>query len=363
MLTRRRCCVNGFLLVLCSGGVLYLFSRYLASGPSGYSHIEMELQHVIYAERYKLHQYDTSNSSFLSNAKKPGRIQHSFNLSLFKGLSTVALEGYLVKRFPKYIIIGFGKAGTKALYEALKLHPQLVGPEKEQRFFSLHYNSGLKSYLQSIPDPPVGGYTIEKSPDYIVRTYSAARIAMSAHSLDLDPHEMKFIVVLRNPIDRAMSEYIEWNVQRRLSRKPVLPHFNQMVVTSDKAHINSTLKFLNASCYAYHIRKWQHFFSNEQLCFVDGDMFVHNPFVELLYLERCLGLNHFYDPDSFIYDKTRQFYCFKDLSKTSGKLCMNKSKGRKHPDIPRDIYMRLRQYFHPWDEQLPGVTGRNFTQW
>jgi len=37
----------------------------------------------------------------------------------------------LVKRFPKYMIVGFGKAGTKALYEALKLHPSLTGLEKE----------------------------------------------------------------------------------------------------------------------------------------------------------------------------------------------------------------------------------------
>ena len=65
----------------------------------------------------------------------------------------------LLRRFPKYMIIGFGKAGTKAV---LKLHPSLKGPETEQRYFSRYYSQGLSSYLVHLPDPHLVGLRSRK---------------------------------------------------------------------------------------------------------------------------------------------------------------------------------------------------------
>ena len=265
----------------------------------------------------------------------------------------------LVKRFPRYMIIGFGKAGTKALYEALKLHPSLSGPLTERRYFSRYYSKGLWSYLTHLPDPPPGGFTIEKSPDYITSPETPKRIVQTAKMIGINSSSLKFIVVLRNPIDRAMSEYLEWNIQHKLHHQPLLPSFSKMVVTTT-GEVNLSVLFLKSSCYAQHILNWLQVFSQEQMCFVDGDQFISNPYEEVHILEQCMGIRQFFTQDNFVYQPQRGFYCF--LARRR-QVCMNASKGRRHPDIPRAIHMKLKRFFHPWNEQLFNLTRREFTKW
>ncbi|XP_041346761.1 heparan sulfate glucosamine 3-O-sulfotransferase 6-like, partial [Gigantopelta aegis] len=52
-------------------------------------------------------------------------------------------------------------------------------------------------------------YTIEKSPDYILSQDSAVRIKEAATVTGHNVTDLKFIVMLRNPVVRAVSEYIE----------------------------------------------------------------------------------------------------------------------------------------------------------
>ena len=266
----------------------------------------------------------------------------------------------LVKRFPRYMIIGFGKAGTRALYEALKLHPSLSGPQAERRYFSRYYSKGLWSYLTHLPDPPPGGFTIEKSPDYITNPETPKRIVETTKMIGINSSSLKFIVVLRNPIDRAMSEYLEWKIQHRLHHQPLLPSFSKMVVTTT-GEVNSAVLFLNSSCYAQHILNWLQVFSQEQMCFVDGDRFISNPYEEVHILEQCMGLRRFFTQDNFVYQQQRGFYCFQVRGKNL--QCMSKAKGRKHPSIPQGVLAKLKMFFHPWNDQLLDLTGREFTDW
>ena len=97
--------------------------------------------------------------------------------------------------------------------------------------------------------------------------------------IHVDSSSLKFIVVLRNPIDRAMSEYLEWNVQHKLKDESLLPSFSSMVLTA-AGKVKSSVAFLNTSCYAQHIRNWLQVFDKEQLCFVDGDRFISDPYEE-----------------------------------------------------------------------------------
>ena len=261
----------------------------------------------------------------------------------------------LVTRFPTYMIIGFGKAGTRALYDLLRLHPSLNGPVSEERFFSLHYSKGLEAYLKSLPHPPTGGYTIEKSPDYIIHPESPDRIIESSNVLGIDPSRLKFIVMLRDPVYRAISEYLEWKVQRKKNHGKSLPPFEEMVIT-DELQVDSSQPFLNTSCYAAHISQWMKTFPWEQMCFVDGDIFTINPHREVHELEECMGIQHFFTEENFVFDPSRKHFCFQ----VSGKHCMKKSKGREHPSIRSDVVMKMKEYFQPWNEQLLELTGRRW---
>ena len=263
----------------------------------------------------------------------------------------------LRSHFPTYMIIGFGKTGTKALYEVLKLHPSITGPYQEERFFSVHFDRGLISYLKSIPAPPPDGFTIEKSPDYIVHPLAASRLTESLRLLKLKHSKMKFIIILRNPIDRAMSEYIEWRIIRRMVRGEKLDSFEYMVLGQD-GKVQPSVPFLNKSCYAHHIRKWLEWFSPGQMCYVDGDVFIHQPHQEVARLERCLGLAPFFTSENFLYDHIKGFYCFVLKMR---KICMDASKGRQHPHIDQEVVGKLRDFFQPWDDELPRLIGRNLS--
>ena len=267
----------------------------------------------------------------------------------------------LVQRFPGIIIIGFGKAGTKALYDVLKMRPDLRGPATERRFFSDHYDKGLRYYLTSLPEPPPGGYVIEKSPDYIIDDPVPSRIGEAAKKLDVDVTKIKFIVVLRDPIDRAMSQYLEWQVSRHISGGKKLAPFNNIVWHKDGT-IDSKQPFLRHSNYAEYIKRWYMFFNRNQTCFVDGDRFVKDPFSEVHLLESCLHLQPYFTPENFVYKSKRGFYCFKSSVNQTEAHCMGHSKGRKHPPIPGIVYTALRRHYQPFDDQLHSLTGRTM-QW
>lgn len=51
-----------------------------------------------------------------------------------------------MKRLPKAIIIGAKKAGTRALLEFLRLHPNVEGTGPEPHFFDRNYDKGLQWY-------------------------------------------------------------------------------------------------------------------------------------------------------------------------------------------------------------------------
>ncbi len=262
----------------------------------------------------------------------------------------------LRSRFPGIFIIGFGKAGTKALFEALKLNPHLVGPKREMRFFSDHYKIGLRRYLMLLPQPSPGVTIIEKSPDYVIDGPVPTRLKAAAYKLKIKPKNLKFVIVLRNPIDRAMSEYLEWNYNRRFKSQKSLPPFHWMVVHHNGS-INDDQPFIKN--YAKYILNWLKHFHKDQVCFVDGDRFVRDPYSEIHLLESCLDLGFYFTPEHFIYKPKTGFYCFKSsTSNETSALCMGANKGRKHPTIPAPIFNKLSDYFRPIDGQLIPLIGR-----
>ena len=73
------------------------------------------------------------------------------DLLKFKGsgkrqMKVVADDKNRTKHLPQALIIGVKKAGTRALLEYLRMHPQVRAPGPEPHFFDKHYKNGLKWY-------------------------------------------------------------------------------------------------------------------------------------------------------------------------------------------------------------------------
>lgn len=136
----------------------------------------------------------------------------------------------LAHRFPHIIIIGFGKAGTRALYQMIRLNPDVVGPANELRFFSndVKYKLGVHAYTRWMPPTTATQRTIEKSPDYIIKPVAAIRLKKATERCGRSK-DIKFIVVLRDPFTRAVSEYIHWKLYLQ-SKGKTIRNFEKLAI-------------------------------------------------------------------------------------------------------------------------------------
>jgi hypothetical protein len=119
------------------------------------------------------------------------------------------LDADLVAHLPNFFVIGAAKAGTTTLYELLGRHPQIYLPRiKEPHFFSNEavHSKGLEWYARThYAAAEVAPARGDATPHYLYYEKAATRIAR-----ELPPSHHRFIVVLRNPVDRAYSLY--WNM-------------------------------------------------------------------------------------------------------------------------------------------------------
>ena len=150
---------------------------------------------------------------------------------------------------PQFIVIGAVKAATTWLTGQLRQNPAIYLPEVEPHFFSSEYDRGFEWYSHFFRDAPPGHLPGDKSADYLAHPDAARRIA------DLLP-DIPLIVQLRNPVDRAYSEY------RMLCRQGVIGG------PLEDYLIRSTARwpqFLDDGLYFHHLKRWLNHFPRERL--------------------------------------------------------------------------------------------------
>ena len=124
------------------------------------------------------------------------------------------------RRAPDFFLIGVPKAGTSALHTALSRHPGLyLSPVKEPKYYLCgdspppHYKGPgdahsnqewiwqRERYFSLFADAPHGSLTGEATPFYLYNRDARRRIAV-------DRPDAKLIAVLRDPVDRAYSNWM-----------------------------------------------------------------------------------------------------------------------------------------------------------
>ena len=107
---------------------------------------------------------------------------------------------------PNFMVLGASKSATTTLYDVLKKHNDIYTPSfKEPHFFNIdeNYNKGLewyqKTYYKNVGKKKL---IFDFTPTYLYSSSCAKRIFDSLGS------EVKFIIILRNPVDRAYSQYL-----------------------------------------------------------------------------------------------------------------------------------------------------------
>ena len=107
---------------------------------------------------------------------------------------------------PNTMIIGAAKSATTSLYDLLKNHENIFAPSfKEPHFFNLddNFSHGIdwyyNTYFKNVNKEQI---ILDCTPTYLYSKRAAERIFNSLGK------NMKFIVVLRNPVDRAYSHFL-----------------------------------------------------------------------------------------------------------------------------------------------------------
>lgn len=102
---------------------------------------------------------------------------------------------------PTFIGIGAQRAGTTWLHNCLAQHPEVyMAAAKELHFFYAHYGRGQAWYEAQFEGAGEAKARGEISPDYLYSSEALDNIAR-------DLPDVRLFVILRNPVDRAISAY------------------------------------------------------------------------------------------------------------------------------------------------------------
>ncbi|XP_068613160.1 heparan sulfate glucosamine 3-O-sulfotransferase 4 [Brachionichthys hirsutus] len=264
-------------------------------------------------------------------------------------LSVNCTMDYGEKKLPQAIIIGVKKGGTRALLEALRVHPDVRAVGNEPHFFDRNYEKGLDWYRDLMPSTLEGQITMEKTPSYFVTNHAPKRI----HSMARD---IKLIIVVRNPVTRAISDYTQ-----TLSKKPEIPTFEVLAFKNRTlGRIDASWSALRIGIYALHLESWMQYFPLSQMHFVSGERLIVDPAGEMAKVQDFLGLKRIVTDKHFYFNKTKGFPCLKKPEDSSTPRCLGKSKGRTHPKIDPDVIRRLHKFYKPFNMMFYQMTGQNF---
>lgn len=181
---------------------------------------------------------------------------------------------------PNFLVIGAEKAATTWLARCLAEHPSVyMAREKELFFFSARFDRGLGWYASQFRgwsgEPVVG----EATPVYLSHSQAPDRIRSTLGNV-------KLVVSLRHPVDRAYSAY--WHNLRhgRFARDSDF----RMSFVADEWEIRSRGE------YARHLTRYLEQFPRERLLVLVYDEIQDDPSRELRRCLEFLGLDPSFSP-------------------------------------------------------------------
>lgn len=251
---------------------------------------------------------------------------------------------------PQALIIGVKKGGTRAVLEFLRLHPDVRAPGPEPHFFDRHYYMGLEWYRNLMPKSEPGQMTIEKTPSYFITKEVPKRV----HKFSRD---LKLIVVVRDPVTRAISDYTQI-----ASKKLDARTFEQMVFLDNNTRIVDTLwSPVRIGVYAKHLERWLEYFPLEQMHFVSGERLINDPASEMAKVQEFLGLRPYIDQRHFYLKSRKGFPCIiKSNRNGNHPHCLGETKGRIHPKIDPSVIRRLRDFYKPFNIKFYRLVNQDF---
>lgn len=239
-----------------------------------------------------------------------------------------------IKTSPDFIILGAQKAGTSSLYMYLTQHPNIIPAlRKEVEFWSWKYRRGHDWYFAQFPPLPTNGtfLTGEACPGYLDFYVTAERIQQFLPSV-------KFIVLLRNPVDRAISHYHHW-VRRQQETLPLSEAISakRRELEEQGSPWDLPSNYIARGIYVDFFKHWFSIFPREQFLIIKSEYFYENPGQSLDHVYEFFGL------------PTYQLSRYKKYN--SGQYA------------PAEVSVRqkLAEFYKPYNQELSQLLDSDFT--
>ena len=197
---------------------------------------------------------------------------------------------------PNFMCIGAAKSGTTTLYDLLRQHPDVYAPSfKEPHYFDIpsNYCNGIdwydNTYFNSVKQQKV---IMDFTPSYLYEINAAKRIFTSLGK------DVKFLVILRNPVDRAFSHYLhskrdEYELEgflKALSKEEFRINAARL---KDDYLSELRCSYVSQGCYYSMISKYLEYFPIEQFLFIHFEQeFVANRTASIKKIFSFLGIDY-----------------------------------------------------------------------
>lgn len=291
-----------------------------------------------------------------------------YELSTTKRKLDFIENALIVKKEPDFIIIGAEKAGTTSLFDYLDSLDGFIGSrDKEIHFFDRDdkFEKGKDWYLSHFASDTCQK-TFEATPAYMISRFAPKRIKETLGT-------SKFIVILRDPVDRAFSS---WNMWR------------QAYYDNDrKQHILTN--FLREDSYFYKLLESSNFYtlkmavSQDIQKYYDKSLELFPGYVRngLYYDQLQRYLNH-YNIESFLFvdfedlksdvpKVLKQVFDFLDISEQDCQRLLdtfevpqqnvsNKGEYKSYSNEDKETLEYLREFYNPHNQKLFDLIGKKF---
>jgi len=256
-----------------------------------------------------------------------------------------------LRLLPDFMIIGTQRGGTTSLYRYLCTHPAIAtAHRKEVHYFDHSYAAGLAHYRAFFPLAAQRAWTQqvlrrpyltgEASPYYLYHPLVPGRV----HQLT---PEARFIALLRNPVDRALSHYQmicrrgweELSFEDALDREEERLYQDTAGVPEAERYSDARHRFYSYAArgrYAEQLERWLAVFPRKQLLVMSSEQFYANPPAAVNRVLEFLGL------------PTAPTTCEKQYNKA------------EYSKMPPETRRRLTEYFAPHNERLFSLLGERF---
>jgi len=257
-----------------------------------------------------------------------------------------------IRILPSFIIFGVPRCGTTSLYNYLVQHPSIIPAlTKEINFFALNFLKGVSWYKMHFPII-LEKYKIKKDfRDYFMTGEGSATSIYHPHAssrIKKTIPNVKLIVMLRNPVDRALSQYFKIV---KIGREKL--SFEEAIKAEEGRIRDERKKMLQEENY-YSLKI--HRFS-----YLSGGKYIEylKPWFDLFSKEQILVLKSedLYEEPAKIYKKTLKFLNLPEWELPQyKKYNYLDDKPKMNPIIRKNLV----DYFRPYNEKLYKYLGKNF---